>query len=366
MRLLHLADLHLDRAFGGLAFTGCDGSRRRALLREALEWGVGLAESEKAAALVISGDLFELEHVTADTVAFITRQLGRLKCPVLVTSGNHDSASPASPYRVAGWPSNVSLALDSRATTVNLKEAVLVGLGYGGRDLSPSALERLPARGSDTRPRLLVVHGVDLDSVSSEFKWGGLGVRAADLDRLGFDHALLGHVHAGKSGERMSWPGSPVPLDPAETTGLHGALWVDIEDGKVTTTPVPANLAHFESLTLDVTDFTDSSELSAAVGAALSVVDGGKTALVSCRLTGRRARTLAVDAAAVAAQWSSSVLGLNVLDNSVTEIDLHELAREPTARGTAIGRLLEDGSAEALWAAHLLAEAFEADIRVPA
>jgi DNA repair exonuclease SbcCD nuclease subunit len=366
MRLLHLADLHLDRAFGGLAFTGCDGSRRRELLRKSLDWAVDLAAAEQAGALVIAGDLFELEHVTADTVAFITRRLGDLKCPVLLTSGNHDAATAASPYRVARWPANVVLALESRPTIVDLGEALLVGLGYGGKDLSPSVLQRLPARGTETRPRLLVVHGVDLDTASSEFKWGGLGLRAADLQRLGFDHALLGHVHAGRSGEHMSWPGTPVPLDPAETTGEHGAMWVEIADGRVTTSPVPANLAHFQSITIDVSDIADSSELAAAVGAALSVLDTGDRALVSCRLTGRRARTLAVDGPALCSQWGSAVLGLNVQDNTVTEIDLDELAREPTARGSAIARLLEDGSPEAAWAAQLVAEAFEGDIRVPA
>ncbi|HEV1997328.1 MAG TPA: metallophosphoesterase [Candidatus Dormibacteraeota bacterium] len=366
MRLLHLADLHLDRAFGGLAFTGCDGSRRRALLRQALEWAVDLAAAETAAALVIAGDLFELEHVTADTVAFMTRLLGGLRCPVLITAGNHDAASAASPYRVASWPPNVTLALESRPTIVDLGEAVLVGLGYAGKDLSPSVLQRLSPRGAETRPRLLVVHGVDLDAVSGEFKWGGLGLRAADLDQLGFDHALLGHIHAGKSGECMSWPGSPVPLDPGETSGQHGALWVDIADGRVTTTPVSANLLRFESVTVEVSDIVDSSELTAAVGAAVALREGGKTALVSCHLIGRRPKTLAIDPAALCAQWSAAVLGLNVTDGTVTEIDLGELAREPTARGSAIARLLRDGSNEALWAAQLVAEAFESDIRVPA
>ena len=335
-------------------------------MRQALEWAVDLAANEGAGALVIAGDLFEQEHVTADTVAFITRQLGRLKCPVLISSGNHDAASAASPYRAARWPTNVVLALESRPTIVDLGEAVLVGLGYSGKDLSPSVLQRLPPRGTETRPRLLVVHGVDLDSVSSEFKWGGLGLRAADLDRLGFDHALLGHVHAGRSGARLSWPGSPVPLDPGETSGHHGALWVEIKDGKVLATPVLGNLLRFESLTVEVDDIADSSELSAAVGAEVSLLAGGKTALVSCRLTGRRPKTLAVDEVALSSQWSAAVLGLKVLDATVTEIDLDALAREPTARGSAVARLLEDGSAEALWAARLVAEAFEGDIRVPA
>lgn len=364
MRLLHLADLHLDRTFGGLAFTGCDGSRRRGLLRQALEWAVDTAEAEKAGALTIAGDLFELEHVTADTVAFMTRQFSRLSCPVVISSGNHDPAAAASPYRVAQWPANVVLCLEARPTTVDLGEAVLVGLGYTGKDMDVSVLDRLPARGREGRPRLLMVHGVDLDSISTDFRWGGLGLRAADLDRHGFDHALMGHVHGGRTGERLSWPGSPVPLDPGETAGVHGALWIDVADGKVTSTELPANLARFETVSVEVTEIADSSELATAVGSVLEPLLGSPS-LVICRLWGRHDKSLAIDAPGLSTRWADSVLGLNVVDATVTEVDLQELAREPTARGAAVSRLLNDGSAAALWSAQLVAEAFEGDLRLP-
>jgi len=44
---------------------------------------------------------------------------------------------------------------------------------------------------------------------------------------------------------------------------------------------------------------------------------------------------------------------------------LHDLADEPNVRGKAIAHLLADGSAQALWAANLVVDAFEADIEVP-
>jgi exonuclease SbcD len=365
MRLLHIADLHLDRAFGGLAFTGCDGSRRRELLRKSLEWAVDTAEAGKADALTIGGDLFELEHVTADTVAFITRQLGRLSCPVVIASGNHDFSAAASPYRVAVWPANVILCLDPKPATVDLGEAVLIGLGYTGKDMGRSVLDRIPSRGDDPRARLLLVHGVDLDSAGDEFKWGGLSLRHGDLERTGIDHALLGHVHAGEVGDRSSWPGSPVPLDPGETRGLHGAVWVDVTANRVTATPLKSNLARFENVGIDVSELSDSSELSAAVGASLEpLLD--TPSLVICRLFGRKSKSLDLKADALAGAWSDSVMGLTIMDATTEEIDLQELAAEPTARGAALARLLEDGSAQAMLAARLVAESFEGDLRIPA
>jgi hypothetical protein len=55
-----------------------------------------------------------------------------------------------------------------------------------------------------------------------------------------------------------------------------------------------------------------------------------------------------------------------VVDATAPEADLGDLAREPNARGQAIARLLADGTAPALWAAHLVVDAFEDDLEVPA
>jgi hypothetical protein len=100
------------------------------------------------------------------------------------------------------------------------------------------------------------------------------------------------------------------------------------------------------------------------VGAVVGPLD--LAALVTCRLWGRRTGSLAIDPAAIGEQWSDRVLGIHVVDATVPEVDLQELAREPTARGAAIARLLTEGSVEALWAARLVAEAFEGEVRVPA
>lgn len=364
MRLLHIADLHLDRAFAGMTFVGCDGARRRNMLRRALEWAVDLALERKADVVTIGGDLFELEHVTADTAAFIQRQLSRLSCPVMVAAGNHDYAGPASPYRTQTWPANVKLAVAQALTRVDVADAVIWSLGYQGKDIDPRVISgfRVP---EDDRAQILVVHGVDLSVFSSDLSWGGLGLRPADVRAMGFDHALLGHVHAGQVGELMSWPGSPVPLDPSETSGNHGAIWLEVAPGVAAIEPIAADIAHFTSVDIDVGGIADSTELEARARHDLEELPGAQRALVTCRLHGRRSMGLAVDAANIAAAVTDVVLGIRVLDSSSPEIALDELAREPNARGRALARLLEDGSDSALRAARLVVEAFEAELRLP-
>ena len=366
MRLLHVADLHLDRAFAGMAFAGCDGARRRALLREALEWSVDLALEREADALTIGGDLFEVEHVTSDTAAFIARQLGRLDCPVVLAAGNHDPATAASPYRTREWPANVTLALEPKPVRVEAPDAVIWALGYSGPGIDPATLRGFRVPADDKRPQLLVAHGVDLTRMGTDRDWGALGLEVAEVEAMGFDHVLLGHIHAGQTGEVMSWPGSPVPLDPSETSGNHGALWVEAVPGRVTVEAVPSPIAGFGSASFDLVEVVDSSELATRLRETLEALPDHDRTMVTLRLLGRRAPGLVVDAASLAGDIGDAVLGARVVDESEPEIDLAELAREPNARGRALSRLLEADTEQAQRAAHLLVEAFEGEVALPA
>jgi exonuclease SbcD len=364
LRLLHFADLHLDRAFGGQSYAGCDGAHRRTLLRSALEWLVDTAIERRADAVTIGGDLFENEHVTRDTAAFIARQLGRLECPVLLASGNHDYTRTTSPYRTTEWPPHVTLALAPTPTRVEIGEVVIWAAGYGGREMDHGVLKSFDVPRGDGRTHLLVIHGVDLSSLGTDLNWGGLGLRAEEIRAAGFEHALLGHIHQGAVGDLMSWPGSPVALDASEAPGSHGALWVEIDAGHVRVEALPAAILAYETVSLDVGEVSDSTELEDLMRQAMAPVAEANT-LVTCRLWGSRSRSLEFSRPALEGALQDVARGVRVVDATVAEIDLRDLAHEPNARGAAISRLLADGSAPALWAATLVAEAFEGDIRVP-
>ncbi len=364
LRLLHVADLHLDRAFAGQTYSGCDGAQRRAILRGALESAVDLALERDAGALTIGGDLFENEHVTRDTAAFIVRQLGRLSCPVVIASGNHDFSSAISPYRTVAWPAHVTLALEPAATRVEFEDAVIWAAGYPGPQIDPRVLESFAIPRDDPRPQLLLIHAVDLSTLNPDLHWGGLGLRSDAVRSAGFDHALLGHVHQGQVGELMSWPGSSAPLDAAEAGGNHGGLWVEVDAGGVRVESIAISPLSYETVSVDVGEVSDSTELENLVGAEFS--DGDLTgALVTCRLWGNRKPGLEVDVEALATSLQGLARGVRVVDATAAHADLRDLAHEPNARGAAIGRLLADGSATALWAATLVAEAFDGEVRVP-
>ncbi|HEV3231082.1 MAG TPA: DNA repair exonuclease, partial [Candidatus Dormibacteraeota bacterium] len=225
LRVLHVADLHLDRAFAGQSYAGVPSSRRRQMLREALAWAVDLALARRPDLLTLGGDQFELEHVTSDTVAFLRRHLERAGCPVLVISGNHDPATPASPYRARAWPDNVTLSVTPAIAPLALPGGTVWSFGYTGRTMEEETLAAFARLSPGARPNLLLAHGVDLSTVPAE--WGCVGIRPEQVRGLGFDHALMGHIHNGAVGEAISFPGAPVALSAAEAHGLHGALWLE-------------------------------------------------------------------------------------------------------------------------------------------
>src|ERR1035437_10647880 len=110
IRLLHLADLHLDRVF---AARGCQGElarRRRQGLREALTNAGRLAMEQGCSAVTIGGDLYEHERAGVDTGRFLADTFASWQpMRVLIAPGNHDALLPGSLYRRVEWASNVTI-----------------------------------------------------------------------------------------------------------------------------------------------------------------------------------------------------------------------------------------------------------------
>src|SRR3954468_18053229 len=107
MPILHFADVHLDRPFVGLS--GESARRRRRELFEAFRRCLALAVERKVDLVTIGGDLWEEEHVLADTRRSVAHELGRLGIPVLIICGNHDPLRPGGSYLRTPWPDNVTI-----------------------------------------------------------------------------------------------------------------------------------------------------------------------------------------------------------------------------------------------------------------
>src|SRR5690349_6118431 len=138
MKLLHLADIHLDRAFP-TAPPGV-GERRRGELRDGFARALEIGVARGVDAICIAGDVYEHETVREDTAAFLRDRLAAARVPVLVAPGNHDPYVPGSVWQRTAWPANVHLFRHDRLEPVELPGGTVWGAAFTARHCSASCL----------------------------------------------------------------------------------------------------------------------------------------------------------------------------------------------------------------------------------
>ena len=253
MKLLHLSDLHL----GKRVFETSMLPEQRAILSQALDM------AEAADAVIIAGDVYDKPVPPAEAVTlfdgFLTALSERGK-PVLIVSGNHDSAERVAFGAALMERSGVyvSPAYDGCVRRVELCDEFgpvhvhllpFVKPAHVRAALCDDAIEgytaavraAIEAMDIDRRVRnVLVAHQFvtgSRRSESEEIVVGGVDNVDADVFAP-FDYVALGHLHAAQSlcGGRVRYCGAPLAYAFSECGREKAALLVDIgEQGEVAT-----------------------------------------------------------------------------------------------------------------------------------
>lgn len=138
MRVLHTADFHAGRNLRGFD--------RTPEIHAALTEIAGLARSEKADAVLVSGDLFDTGNPSADAEAAVFDFFLRLRdagIPGIIIAGNHDSAARLdSVTGLLGWVGIQAVAQPSS----NPQDMVRTIETKGGETLTVGALPYLSER----------------------------------------------------------------------------------------------------------------------------------------------------------------------------------------------------------------------------
>ncbi|HXA28559.1 MAG TPA: metallophosphoesterase [Candidatus Angelobacter sp.] len=339
-RILHLADLHLDRAFAGMACHGDLARRRRLGLRDALRRAGDAARSRNCDALTIGGDLYEHERADLETGRFLAETFASLRpLRVLIAAGNHDALLPDSLYARMEWPDNVAIFASNTLSPVPLADGLtLWGLSHLDPAWRGDPLAASPV-GGDGGVHLALFHGAELGS-RPEGKSVHGPFAASRIAELGFAAALTGHYHRRRVDEaaRLVYPGSPEPLTFDEDGG-RGPVVVSIAgDGAVSYEPLSLNAwwtvtAHCDlSGCSSFTAVLDAACSAARTAAATGDPDRGMLRLL---LGGEVAPEITLDVPTIEAA-ARDLTGLAVVqarDLSEPALDLAAAAGDPTARG---------------------------------
>lgn len=267
---IHAADLHVDSPLAAL------GAKDRAVAdrfaragRKAVENLVARTLEDKAAFLVIAGDLFDGEWRDVSTGHFLARALGplhRAGIPVYIQRGNHDALSKIA--RDLPFAPSVHV-FDDRAPQTFLLDRLgvaLHGRSFGPRELPADFVASYP----QARPGMLnigVLH-TSLSGARGHDPYAPASIE--DLRAFGYDYWALGHVHAGAILHRDPWVVYPGNLQgrSVRETGPKGAVRVSVDNGRIVeATPFACDAARWAHETLDVSGHTQEADILAAADA---------------------------------------------------------------------------------------------------
>jgi exonuclease SbcD len=335
MRILHLADVHLDRPFVGLPLDVA--KRRRGELFEAFRRCIELGEARQANLITVGGDLWEEEHVSADTRNSVAHELGRLAVPVLLICGNHDPLLPGGSYMRTEWPSNVYI-FPRRTVTERRFDGVSVwGISWGGGDLPSNVLDQI-AIPDDGRAHLLLLHGTAvplLDLVDEAY----FPFQPWKIQEAGLTTCLAGHVHIAQEVPGVIYPGSPEPLGWGDQ-GRHCAALIDINDGALSVELLDVNLTRYETREVNCTGCGSSAEIRRRVNDAIADNDPSVLYL-RIRLVGEVGPDCEVDAAQVERKVGGGYGALVVEDRTEPLLDIESRADRKGLEGLFVRTLLD-------------------------
>ncbi len=359
IKILHLADLHLDRPFVGLTPEGARARRRG--LREALDRCLELAAERGADVITIGGDLWEDEHVTPDTCRWVADRLGSTGLPVVLVAGNHDPLRPGGPYARVAWPQNVRVLPAQAGLARHEVEGLerheldelgalsIWGMSWGAAPLTARALAGFSVP-DDGGAHLLLLHGTAGSAAFQGAPSGGAAsgahcpFTAAAVRDAGFGLCLAGHLHAGGVREGIVvYPGSPEPLAWSET-GRHAVALVELVPGAPPRVElIDVNRRRCAQTVVDCEGAGSSADIERALHTAIAAAaaDGGRPGLcLRALLRGRIEPDCRIDIEDLAAAAGGGELALLELrDETQPAFDLDALAAQSTALGAFVREL---------------------------
>ena len=259
MKFAHIADLHIGKRVHDFSML----EDQRYILDQML----GIFEEQRVDGILIAGDVYDKVVPSAEAVQlfdeFITR-LAKLKIPVYMISGNHDSAERLS-FGAKLFESNdiyISQVYDGKVKKVGLEDEYGLVNVYLLPFLKPATVRHALQRDDiesyedgvmaalqecevDASQRnVLVAHqfvtGADRCD-SEETSVGGLdNVSAEVFDK--FDYVALGHIHRSqKMGkETLRYSGTPLKYSFSEVEHKKSVTIVELlEKGSVQISTVP-------------------------------------------------------------------------------------------------------------------------------
>lgn len=312
MKIIHTADLHL----GQLIYQNYDRvDEHRHFFRQLEKWCI----DEKPDALIVSGDIFDIQQPSAATRKFFTDAFVSIRraCPsmnIVITAGNHDSASriqaDSSVWEIAettliGIPPSATAERDVlERYIVRLENGYIIAIPYSSSSSNnqiQAMLDIIDEENKSLKPVVLMGHAAvtGSDVTGHNFEIGTLRTTDVECFGKGADYVALGHIHKPQTighqddcmKEEVHYP---TPVVRYSGSALHvscneqyphtvSLVEIDRHGGEVNIRQLRIDeLMHFHVLPNDGSSFTDAD---AAVAEVQRLAAGGYSGYFRLRMS---------------------------------------------------------------------------------
>jgi len=252
-----------------------------------------LAEKHHAQFMVVAGDVFESNQLSAQTLSRALDALNSVSVPVFLLPGNHDPLDASSIFRSKAFRDQardhiIVVENNEPISVPGLANVEVVGAPWFSKrpaeDLCARALQALePAPGVT---RILLGHG-QVDSLSPDHSQPGVVSQALLEQALAqgqVHYVALGDRHSltnvGNSG-RLCYSGTPLVTD-FDEVDPNKALLVELDTDTCSLTPLNTGIWEFQALQRDI----NAPEDLAAFAQWLDAIRGKECTVLKVGFTG--------------------------------------------------------------------------------
>lgn len=341
MKIMHIADVHLDSAFSGFDKDAADVKRDE--LRSCFVGAMQKAKQERVDLVLIAGDLFDTPFCSSQTRRAVFNAIESVSCPVVISPGNHDYYNKNGTYADKQLPQNAFVFTSSELGRFDFDELGVSVIGYAftsDRYESNPLSEQVPL--SSENVNILCAHA-DLGAPLSKYA----PISANAIARNGFIYAALGHVHVAPAPTRagnsiIAYSGFPQGRS-FDELGAGGAYIIDIDLQSLTCDIERITLSKMSYAIekLDITSLSTNEEVIERIKTLISEKHYGENTALRVILTGAIPSDHSISETKIAYSTELSSLALlQVRSECISNFDLEYLERDMSIRGEVYRQLL--------------------------
>lgn len=276
MKLIHCSDIHLDSKMES-NLTAAQARERSAEVLATFGRMVQYAQRNQVDAVLIAGDLFDTNRVSARTTDFVLDTIRNAeKVDFLYLRGNHDESRDV--FADRELPANFK-TFGNEWTSYRYGDVVITGLELD-RENWNTMYDSLKLNPEDTN--IVMLHGQESSSTGEE------QIALPLLKNKNIHYLALGHIHSFRQ-EQLDLDGIWCYCGCLEGRGFDecgekGFVLVNAENRRVQTEFVPFASRSLEEVTVDITGLVTVSQIQNAMEKAAA--DISADSLVKFTFTG--------------------------------------------------------------------------------